>query len=58
MQVDAEDTGHQHAVTHLELPQFHVAHKLVDDHLAVDAGLLRLHDLGHPAHPSRRKPKP
>jgi hypothetical protein len=51
MQVDAEDARHQDAVPHLELPQLHVAHKLVDDDLAVDAGRLwGIPGLRHPRH--------
>jgi len=50
MQVNAEDARRQDAVAHLELPQLHVAQKLVDNDLAVDTWLLRLPGLRHPTH--------
>src|ERR1700722_12303121 len=51
MQIDAEHAGSEHAISHLERSQFHVAVEVVDGDLPVDTGrLLRLSALRHPGH--------
>jgi hypothetical protein len=52
VQIKAEDAGHQDAVTHLELPQLHIADQLLDDHPSTDLALDFPGPLRHAVHTS------